>query len=143
MADSRPRRFLAAINTQERSRLIRFALVGASNGIVTFGLYAAMIRLGASYQPAAILGYAAGIMNGYTWNRTWTFRSGAFHLPEFCRYLLVQVGGLAANLIGLAVAVESLGMGKILAEVLSLVPIILVTFLLNRWWTFRPRSEAA
>jgi putative flippase GtrA len=131
-----------SLDRAEGARLIRFGVVGVSNGVVTFGLYAALVGLGIDYLVAAAVGYAAAILNGYTWNRIWTFQAGPFHLPGFSRYLLVSVGGLVANLLGLRLAVEYLEMGELVAEVVTLTPIVLVTFSLNRRWTFRPTTES-
>jgi putative flippase GtrA len=130
------------VEREERNRLIRFALVGGSSTVVTLASYAVLIELGAPYLVAAVLGYAAGIVNGYTWNRLWTFESGPFHLPEFSRYVVVQGSGLAANLLGLVLLVEVIGLGKVVGEIISVVPIVLVTYSINRWWTFRPRTRS-
>ena len=127
----------------EQARLVRFIVVGASNTALTLSLYAIAVELGVWYPLAAFLGYAAGIVNGYTWNRIWTFRAGSFHFREFSRYLLVQGGGLVANVLGVVLAVETLGMGKVTAQIVTLVSIVLVTYSINRWWTFRPRETSA
>jgi putative flippase GtrA len=113
--------------------------VGGSSTLVTLVIYTAAIALGVWYPLAAFVGYAAGILNGYTWNRIWTFQTGPFHLPEFSRYVVIQGSGLLANVFGVLIAVETLGMGKLPAELATLVPIVLVTFFANRRWTFRPR----
>jgi putative flippase GtrA len=124
----------------ERNRLIRFAIVGGSNTAVALVLYTVAVGLGVWYPVAALLGYAAGMANGYTWNRLWTFQAGSFHLPEFSRYVLVQGCGMVANVVALAVAVEALAIGEIIAEIVTLPPIVLVTYLANRHWTFRERA---
>jgi putative flippase GtrA len=133
---------VAIFDGGERNRLIRFAVVGGSSTVVALAIYTVSIALGVWYPLGAALGYGAGIVNGYTWNRRWTFEAGAFHLPEFSRYVLVQGGGLVANLIGLAFAVETLGMSKLAAEIATLIPIVLVTYVFNRWWTFAPRAAS-
>jgi putative flippase GtrA len=122
---------------------MRFVLVGGSNTALALLVFSVAISLGTWYPIAAALGYSAGIVNGYTWNRIWTFEAGTFHLPEFSRYAAVQVGGLVANVLGLAFAVETLGMEKIPGEIATLVPLALATFLLNRWWAFRSRLLSA
>ena len=132
----------AAVAPAERIRLARFVLVGGSNTALTLLVYGIAIHMGTWYPIAAFLGYLAGILNGYTWNRMWTFRAGTFHLPEFSRYVVVQVGGLAANVLGLTFAVETLGMGEMTGEIAVLVPLVLVTFSLNRWWIFNPRLQS-
>ena len=125
---------------EERTRLARFVLVGGSSTVVTLGSYALLVAIDVPYPVAAPVGYAAGILNGYTWNRLWTFETGGFHLPEFSRYVAIQGSGLVANLLGVVFLVEALGLGKMPSEILTLVPIVLVTFVLNRRWTFRPRE---
>ncbi len=121
-------------------RLLRFALVGGSSTVVTLVVYAAALAVDTWYPLAAFIGYAAGIVNGYTWNRTWTFQTGTFHFPEFSRYTAVQGSGMLANLLGLTLGIEVLGLGELVAEVATLIPIIIATFLANQRWTFRPRS---
>lgn len=122
--------------------MARFALVGGSNGAVALGVYLLAIGLGVWYPLAAALGYLAGIVNGYTWNMRWTFRTGSFHSGEFLRYVLVAGAGLLANAIGIAIAVETLGMHKTVGEVVSLIPVVLATYLANRAWVFRDRLES-
>jgi putative flippase GtrA len=114
-------------------------VVGGTNTLATFLVYALLLHLGASYPVAAVIGYGAGVLNGYTWNRLWTFEAGRFHLPEFSRYVVVQSGGLVMNLVGLLILIEALGVGKLPAELACTAPIVLLTYSLNRSWTFRPR----
>jgi putative flippase GtrA len=123
-------------------RFLRFALVGGSNGVVTVGIYSLMLSIGVAYPIAAVLGYLAGIVNGYTWNRLWTFETGRFYLPEFSRYLAVQGFGLFLNLVLLYALIEGLGTAKAIAEVLSVVPVVLLTYMLNRRWTFHPKTRS-
>jgi putative flippase GtrA len=118
-------------------------MVGGLSTAVTLVIFSVGIAVGIWYPLAAAVGYAAGIVNGYTWNRRWTFETGPFHLPEFSRYVAVQGGGLLANVLGLAFAVEALGISEFPAEVATLIPIVLVTYFLNRWWTFGSRTPSS
>jgi putative flippase GtrA len=124
------------------SRFARFALVGASNGVVAFLTYSLLLALEVAYPVAATVGYLAGIANGYTWNRLWTFETGPFHLLEFSRYFVVQGSGLGLNLLLLVVLIEGVGMAHGVSELLSLVPVVLLTYLVNRWWTFHPKTRS-
>jgi putative flippase GtrA len=123
-------------------RFLRFAVVGGSNGAVTIGTYSVLLAIGVAYPIAAVAGYLAGIVNGYTWNRIWTFETGPFHLPEFSRYVVVQGFGLLLNLALLYALIEALETPKALAEVISVVPVVLLTFILNRRWTFHPKTRS-
>ncbi len=123
-------------------RFFRFALVGGSNGVVTVVSYSLLIGIGIAYPIAAILGYVAGILNGYTWNRLWTFETGPFHLPEFYRYFVVQGAGLVLNLLLLFALIEGLGIARGISEICSVVPVVLLTYSFNRWWTFHPKTRS-
>jgi putative flippase GtrA len=132
----------SAITPRDNRRFLRFAVVGGSNGVVTVGVYTLLLALGIAYPVAAIVGYGAGILNGYTWNRLWTFETGSFHLPEFSRYVVVQGSGLLLNLLLLYVLIDRLGVARGLSEILSIVPVVLLTYIFNRWWTFQPRTRS-
>jgi putative flippase GtrA len=131
---------MPSIDSEWAARYTRFALVGALNGIVTLVVYVGLNAIGSPYPVSAGLGFAAGIANGYTWNRLWTFRTGFFHLPEFSRYVIVSGAGLVANVVGVIVGVEALSLDKLTAELMSLIPVVLMTYTVNRIWTFRPRD---
>jgi len=118
-------------------RLVRFALVGASSTAISLGSYALLLAVDAPYLLAGFLAYALGILNGYTWNRLWTFETGQFEHGEFARYVTIQLAAALANVAGLAFAVETLGLGELIAEVVVLTPLVLATYLINRNWTFR------
>ena len=129
------------MNAAVDRRLRRFAVVGISNTLITVLSYAALTGLGVPYPIAATLGYAAALANGYTWNWLWTFEAGPFHLPEFFRYVVVSSAGLALNLLLLYLFIERLGVDRNVAEIASIVPIVLLTYSANRWWTFTRGSE--
>ena len=54
--------------------------------------------------------------------------------------MFVQSSGALANVGGLALAVEVLGLSELVAEVVVLSPLVVVTYLVNRNWTFRARD---
>jgi putative flippase GtrA len=129
---------LAKLPRDELRRMIRFSIIGLSNTAVALVAYSLVVfGLGAGYLLGAVAAYAVAILNGYTWNRSWTFETGAFHTPEFLRYVAVNLVGLGMNSGMLSLLVESAGLGRLLAYAISLIPVIVVTFVLNRFWTFR------
>jgi putative flippase GtrA len=128
--------------SRPHTEFLRFALVGGSNGVVTVVIYSLLLSIGVAYPIAAVIGYLGGVVNGYTWNRLWTFETGRFHFPEFSRYFVVQGSGLLLNLLVLFALVDGLGMARGISEILSLVPVVLLTYFLNRRWTFHPRARA-
>ncbi len=99
-----------------RRQFARYALVGLANTLVSLAVYRA--------SDSSALAFAAGALNGYTWNARWTFAARGSKL----RYLAVQLAGL-----GLTVAVTGA------AGYLVALPVVTAaTFAANRAWSFAP-----
>jgi putative flippase GtrA len=123
-------------------QLARFLVVGAGNVAVEFLAYAALVLTGSGYVLAKGLAFGLATANGYVWNRRWTFRAGGAHAGQVARYLTTQLAGAAVNVAGLALLVEAAGVHAIPAQLLAQPLVALVTFTLNRRWTFAPRPAA-
>ena len=115
----------------------KFLVVGASNTVLSFVVYATIVALGVPYVAAGAAGFAAGAVNGYVLNRRWTFRR-VDSTGARVRYLAVQAAGLASTsaLLWLLAAPERLGS---LGGYVVTVPVVTVAmFVANRNWTFGP-----
>jgi putative flippase GtrA len=117
----------------------RFCLVGISNTALSFVTFAIAVRAGAPYLIASCGAFALGALNGYTLNRAWTFRAGAFTFPGLARYVVVQGIGLALNAGLLALLVEGFRVASIPAQALVLPVVSVMTFSINRRWVFAHR----
>jgi len=115
----------------------------ASNTVITFVVYTILVTLGLDYLVAVVLGYCAGSLNSYFLNRHWTFRARDIaHTTAGTRFAIVQAVAIAANVLLLYVFVHHLGIAKIPAQAILTLPILAVTFFVNRWWSFaRPRDQ--
>lgn len=118
------------------AQIVRFSIVGVSNTVLSWVLFALAIDVGIWYPAASAGAFAAGAINGYTLNRLWTFRAGKFHAGGFARYVVVQLIGLGINEAVLISLVEGAHLGRLLAQIVALVCVSAVTFLLNRQWAF-------
>ena len=122
-------------------QFVKYGLVGASNTIVQFVVYSVGVTIGIDYLVALVLGYVAGAINSYILNRRWTFRAGhVAHSAAGTRFALVTAGAIAANLALLYLFVHHLGIPKIPAQAILVVPVLAVTFPINRWWSFAHRG---
>src|SRR5205085_2496164 len=86
----------------------RFGVVGVGNTLLSLAAYEALAAAGLPAAAAGAAAFSAGAVNGYLWNRRWTFRA-----PDSAgarlRYLVVQLGGAAAT------GVLAWGVGYLLA----------------------------
>ena len=89
----------AKLNPAIVAQFVKFGIVGVSNTLLTLAVYTALIKgFDMWYLAASAIGYAVGMVNGFLWNRSWTFRGHVGDALTPVRWFVVQGCGLAANL---------------------------------------------
>ncbi len=83
-------------------RLIKYGLVGSSNTLISLVVLNLFFLVWApTNQIVLVLGstaaYAAGDINGYWWNRSWTFNAGAPSWGQFARFAALSILCMAIN----------------------------------------------
>jgi len=74
-------------------------------------------------------------------NRHWTFRAGHLaHASVGPRFAVVQIVAIGVNTALLVLFVDDLHVHKILAQAILTVPVLAVTFFVNRAWSFAAAS---
>lgn len=144
------------LDTRERTRFLRFAVVGIIGAIVDFGVMNLLTRL--FHFPlvwAGTISFIAAVLSNFTWNRYWTYpdsRSKPIS-RQLMMFTLVSVIGLVIR-IPLLALIEPL-MERFLAQLsilpatlninfvadnltLAIVVIIVMfwNFFINRYWTY-------
>jgi len=123
-------------------QFVKYGIVGASNTALTLGVYTLAVKLGVPYLLALLIGYLVGGINSYVLNRRWTFRAGHLaHSSVGTRFAAVQVFAILANEGLLYLFVHDLHVEKILAQAILTVPVLAVTFYVNRVWSFADEAE--
>ena len=119
---------MRAIGTE----LARYGAVGISNTLLSAACYAALVSAGSGAVAAATVAFALGSVNGFLWNRRWTFAGCEAASPV--RYVAVQATGLASTdmLIG---ALDPV-LGHAIAYVVTTGAVTLATFAANRRFSF-------
>ena len=123
-------------------QLMRFCLVGASGYVVNLAVYTLLLKgVGVHYLLAATGSFLVAVTSNYTWNRLWTFRGQRGHVAyQGLRFLVVSTIALAVNLAILAFLVDTLEVGKVLAQAIAIVLVTPLNFVGNKLWSFRRRS---
>ena len=137
-------------------RLRRYLIVGTLSTLIDIGLFAGLT--GGLRWPtlaANTLSYSAGIINGYTLNRRWTYGDGMTTFthqtlgPQFVRFVLVSLAALMINTIlvflltSLLERLTTSTYGVLLAKATAAGVSLGWNFLLNHFWTFRNRTIKA
>jgi putative flippase GtrA len=118
-------------------QFLKYGLVGASNTVLTFVIYSALVLAHVDYLAALLLGYFVGSLNSYILNRRWTFRAGHLaHAVAGTRFAVVQACAILANLGLLYLFVHDLHLPRIASQAILTIPVLAVTFFINRAWSF-------
>jgi len=122
------------------TQLVRFAVVGASNTVVTLLLYALLVAAGVPSVAAAGLSWAGGAANGYRLNRAWTFASAVRGLRPAVRYAGVQALGAGLDALAVWALVARAGEPRLAGELVALPVATALTFYSSRRWVFAGRA---
>ncbi|WP_442753254.1 GtrA family protein [Methylocystis sp. JAN1] len=119
-------------------QLATYASVGVGATAVHYALLIALVEAGAwPPVPATLCGYVAGGGVAYLLNRRRTFASDRPHAEAGWRFGLVAFAGFCLTYALMSLFVGRLGAPYLLAQVVTTVLAMFLTFALNRAWTFR------
>lgn len=125
-------------------QFVKFGIVGISNTLLALTVYTVLVEVvGVWYLAASAIGFVVGAVNGFLLNRRWTFAGHKGDALTPVRWGVVQGCGLLLNLGLVALCVESLGMDKLLGQVVAIAIVVVLTFAANRAWTFRSHPAQA
>jgi putative flippase GtrA len=115
---------------------LRFGAVGGAANVLYLGLYAAQLAAGVPYLLASAAGCALAATVSYWLNEHWTFGGRRPSAGAWLAWLGAQGGATVVNLVLLAAAVDGLGLGALIAQVILLPVTPLATYLIGRRWVF-------
>jgi len=140
---------------RERSRFLRFAVVGAVGAVVDFGSYTILHNLlGVNAVLASVLSFMAAIVSNFTWNRLWTYPDSRSKQvsKQLVQFTVVSGVGLAIRTPLFALLVEPLNqlfyklpsipflpddfLGDKVALAIAVIVVMFWNFFANRYWTY-------
>lgn len=120
----------------------RFILVGALRTIVGVGLlYFLSTVIGIDYVASNVIVYTIGLILGFFLHKNWVFHSRKVWKSEMLPYLVSFAIGYLVNAGLLLLQVETLGVKKMVAQLVAMAGFALVNYLVNKAWTFRDRMD--
>ncbi len=144
-------------NPRERSRFLRFAVVGVFGAVVDFGIFNLLNGLvGVPAVWASVISFSAAVVNNFLWNRYWTYpdsRSKALK-RQLTEFTVISMIGLAIRTPLFAFLVGPLGkyftrlnfptfafldadfLGHNLALAIAVLVVMFWNFFVNRYFTY-------
>jgi len=125
-------------------QFVKFGIVGVSNTVLAFAIYTVLLKVfGVWYLGASAIGFVVGAINGFLLNRRWTFAGHVGDSLTPVRWGVVQGCGLALNEGLLYLFVDGVEIEKLLGQACATAIVTVLTFLVNRAWTFRMHPHPA
>lgn len=124
-----------------RVQMFRFVAVGLLNTIVGFSIYYILLRyLDLNYTISLLIAHIVGVIHSYLWNKNWTFGVKHNSITTLIRFLVVYTFMFVINYLLLAVFVEVLDYNKIWAQAISLLLTTMISFIGQRYWSFKTNN---
>ena len=132
---------------QKAVQFIEFCVVGVSNTLIHYAVYALLVFFGVNYVLANLIAFLISVTNAFYWNNKYVFKTkkgekrslfGSF----FKTVLSYGITGLGLATVLLVLWVEILGLPELLGPVLNLLVTIPLNFLLNKFWAFGSKTKS-
>ncbi len=118
-------------------QMMKYSSVGIVNTIIGVSvIFLCMEIFHLSYIISNIIGYAAGLINSFIWNKFWTFRSSGNTGSEILRFIIVFAIAYIIQLGALILMKERIGIMSEIAQVLGVGVYAATGFILNKYLTF-------
>jgi putative flippase GtrA len=143
-------------NPRERTRFIRFAIVGAIGAVVDFGVMNLLVNLfSAPLVLAGTFSFIAAVLSNFIWNRYWTYPDSRSKpiVRQWIEFLVVNALGLIIRIPVLALLepvmfvlvvhlpfeIPVFGPDVISDNLTLAIAVVIVmfwNFFVNRYWTY-------
>lgn len=126
-------------------QFIKFGIVGFSNTVISYLVYALLTYYGIPYVAANIIGFIVSVLNSFFWNSKFVFKKDEGENRNvwwtLCKTFISYAGtGLILSNILLVFFIEKIGISKYIAPIFGLIITIPINFLVNKFWSFKTKK---
>jgi putative flippase GtrA len=121
------------------AQFVKFGIVGFANTFISLFVYYVFIFIDERlYAAGWAVGFVAGVLNAYYWNRRFVFGSGgSARLAEAAKAFLAYGFTSALGFLIIYAHVNYFGFSEKTAPLFALSITVPLNFALNKMWTFR------
>lgn len=117
---------------------IRYGIVGVINTLITAAVIWIMMKwLGCSDIVSNVIGYGAGLLNSFVWNRQWTFQSNAGWWSCGLRFGIVFAVCYLLQLGTLLYLNKHLTIDPYYNQLIAMGFYTIINFVMNKFYTFK------
>ena len=142
-------------NPAERTRFLKFCVVGMIGGVVDFGVMNLVLHFTGNAFLSSSISFVAAIISNFIWNRYWTYPDSREKpvLQQLGQFFLINSIGLGIRLLLFATIdkpitqltenilpadffIEPKVAGHNITQLISIFIVMLWNFFANRHWTY-------
>ena len=119
-----------------------FAIVGASNMLISYCVYAILVLLHINYVVANLIGYVVSIFNAYYWNNRVVFKKKKGECRIWWKVLMKTFisyagTGLILSNILLVIWVDGFNIHEMIAPIVNMLITVPLNYILNKYWAYK------
>lgn len=121
-------------------QFVKFGMVGVSNTLVYYIVYAILVMLGTHIVAANTIAYFISIVNSFYWNNKYVFQQEnkkRSMMQAFLKCCLSYVGTYLLSTVLLLIWVDLFHISKFIGPLLTIVITTPLNFIMNKVWAFR------
>ncbi|MGL5440029.1 MAG: GtrA family protein [Filifactoraceae bacterium] len=118
------------------SQFLKFCVVGLFNTLISVVVFNIVTFMGLHYLPATIIGYLAGLVNGYISSSKYVFKKNT-GTDTAIKFVGVYLSALIINLGLMYLMVDVGNINSSLGQLVTTGFNVVYNFILNKIWTFR------
>lgn len=122
--------------------LVIYCMIGCTGATLDFVVYALLTScLGMHYQIANFIGVTFGIVNNFIWNYYFNFKVRDHFFLRLASFYGVGMVGCALSAVCLWMFIEQMALNTLIAKLGTIFFVTIVQFCLNKFITFKRRSN--
>ncbi|MGN0287711.1 MAG: GtrA family protein [Atopobiaceae bacterium] len=127
-------------------QVFKFGIVGVSNTIISYVVYAVLVFFGMHYLVANVIAYFAGVVNSFIWNSKFVFKAeddpNRNPAKVFVKTLAASAfTGLVINNLLLILWVNVLNLSEYIGPILNLAVTFPLNYVLNKYWAYKKEEK--
>lgn len=126
-------------------QFIKFGIVGLSNTLISYVVYAGLSYIGVHYLIASVVSFIVSVLNAFFWSNKYVFKKQNDEYRNLwwtlLKTFLSYAGtGLVLSNILLVFFVEKIGISKYIAPLTNLIITVPLNFVINKFWSFKTKK---
>lgn len=128
-------------------QFVKFGIVGLSNTVISYAVYALLVTLHIHYLAASTAGFIISVINAFYWSNGYIFKEDETSGPRvlwktFLKTFTAYAGtGLVLNNLLLVLWIKGLGIHEMLGPIINLLITIPLNFLINKYWAYKGKRK--